>query len=89
MIQAAAIKVYVDKTRKECILCGIRHHAIIKQLKALGFEPGQGYKIIEQGFITDRGIFLDRSAALQHAKECNQPLANDHENELFSEDLWW
>ena len=88
MIQAAAIKIYIDKTKKETILCGLRHHAIINSLKSLGFEPGEGYKILEQGFITNTGTFLNRRDALSHAMECNQVRYPENQNELFSEDLW-
>lgn len=90
MIQAAAIKIYVDKTKKEAIICGLRHHSIIRQLKLLGFEPGIGYRIVDQGFITDKGVFLNRKDALQHAIECKQPMMfrDESSSELFSEDLW-
>ena len=42
-----------------------------------------------QGFVTHDGEFLNRSEALRHVKECEQPtkgpLCGDI---LFSEDLW-
>jgi len=46
-----------------------------------------------QGFLTDTGEFLDRRAALIHARACGQPLLRKHGegyqgDELFSEDLW-
>lgn len=40
----------------------------------------------EQGFITDRGVFLSREDAAAHAFECGQI---DHlKAGLFSEDVW-
>lgn len=50
MIIAAAVKFYIKKTDQEVILCGLRHDAVFKQLKALGFRTHDGYKELEQGF---------------------------------------
>lgn len=47
-----------------------------------------------QGFVTDKGVYLDRLQAMRHAKRCGQKLV-EHEDvkhqwnhPLFSEDLW-
>jgi len=40
-----------------------RHGDIGLIFKAFGFEPGKGYKILEQGFLDDKGNFLDRKKA--------------------------
>lgn len=42
------------------------------------------------GFMTDRGVFLGRLAALAHALEVGQPLlcTTRHPAGLFSEDVW-
>ena len=44
----------------------------------------------EQGFLTNKGKFLDRYAAMQHAIACGQlpPDADKECRELYSEDLW-
>ena len=97
MILAAAIKYYIKATNKDVILCGCRHGDIFVQLEALGFEPRQGYKEIEQGFITHKNEFLTRKEAFEHAKQCGQLAAKIvYEREhgcvggtnLISEDLW-
>lgn len=95
MILASAIKFYIDKTDEDVVLCGLRHGDIFRQLKALGFEPQKGYKEISQGFITDKGEFLDRKRALDHAMDCGQinsigdlKYIREDKIELFSEDLW-
>lgn len=47
-----------------------------------------------QGFITDKGIYLDRFQAMRHVKRCKQKLLDcEHathqwNHPLFSEDLW-
>ena len=95
MILASAIKLHIDKTDEDVVLCGLRHGDIFRQLKALGFEPHKGYKEISQGFITDKGEFLDRKRALYHAMDCGQinsirdlKYIREDKIELFSEDLW-
>jgi len=43
----------------------------------------------EQGFLTDKGEFLDRDSAALHAIECGQITECKFvKNHLFSEDLW-
>jgi hypothetical protein len=43
----------------------------------------------EQGFVTDKGLFLDRELAAKHALECGQIRRLKYsKTELFSEDLW-
>lgn len=95
MILAAATKFHIDVTDEDVILCGCRHGDIFKQLKLLGFNPKDGYREIEQGFITHRNEFLNRKEAFYHAKECGQLSAKiiyDREEKnsisLISEDLW-
>lgn len=95
MVLAAAIKYHIKKTDSTVILCGARHAEIIMQLGSLGFLPRNGYEEIEQGFIDNKGQFLNRSEAFEHAKSCGQLCAKIvHEREmsgnkdLISEDLW-
>ena len=98
MILAAAMKIHIESTNSDVVLCAARHGNIGIQLKLLGFEPNKGYKILVQGFINHKGKFLSRSDAFIHARECgqissfiveqrlNQTTNGDYE--LFSEDLW-
>ena len=102
MILAAAIKYRIEKTGKEVVLCGCRHGDIFQQLEALGFDPGNGYEEIEQGFINHRGDFLNRQEAFCHAYQCGQLSSKIYYKknryigtkdaiklpELISEDLW-
>ena len=89
MIIASAIKFLIDATNKEVVLCGLRHGDMYKQLAGLGFKPHEGYKELEQGFITDKNEFLNREDAYHHAVECNQiERKNSDKWPLFSEDLW-
>ena len=88
MILASAVKFHVDKTNEDVVLCGLRHGDIFKQLKALGFEPHKGYEEISQGFITDKGKYLDRIDALSYALKYKQITDAKGKTELFSEDLW-
>ena len=96
MILAAAIKYKIEKTGEEVVLCGCRHGDIFQQLRALGFEPGKGYKEIEQGFIDHNNKFYDRVNAFTYARMCGQlseKIYDDKlrlytEPELISEDLW-
>lgn len=95
MILASAIKYHINKTDKDVILCGARHGDIFIQLEQLGFNPREGYKEIEQGFIDHHNNFLTREEAYEHAKMCGQLCAkiiyereSSFGKKLISEDLW-
>ncbi len=94
MIVAAAIKFHIDKTGQDVVLCGVRHGDCFAQLKGLGFEPKKGYREIEQGFVDNKGNFLNRREAWHTAAMCMQLSFNNvidnvgGDPELFSEDLW-
>ena len=97
MILAAAIKYYIEETKKEVVLCGVRHGYIFDQLEDLGFGPKDGYTEIAQGFIDHNNNFLTREEAYEHAKMCGQLCAkiiyereekNIFGKKLISEDLW-
>ena len=69
-----------------------RHHNVIRQCAKNGMPTpiGHGPGVI-QGFINQRGVFLDRHQAAQDVLECKQPLRSSSINMnlgLFSEDLW-
>jgi len=64
-----------------------RHHHVISLIfQTTGLPVDDDI----QGFMTHDGNFLDRKAALVHAKACNQlrDPDNHHGDQLFSEDLW-
>lgn len=93
MIVRAAIKYHLypsDDSGGEVVLPLHRHGDGGIILKALGFEPGD-FKIIEQDFLTEKGEFLSRSDAADHAYECGQLIETAEESRidiLMSEDLW-
>lgn len=95
MILAAAIKLKIESTGKDVVLCGARHGDIFVQLEGLGFDPRKGYEEIEQGFIDNCNNFLTRKEAFEHAKKCGQlaiKIICEREKpgslSLISEDLW-
>jgi hypothetical protein len=64
-----------------------RHHNVINSLiEAKLFKaPITG----EQGFVTNKGRFVDRIEGLQIATDANQILEkHGNEGQLFSEDMW-
>lgn len=73
-----------------------RHHDILRQINRLYDPEPRPFWTFEaetQGFLTERGVFLDRREAYTHALECGQPLVGRRPDgyqgdELFSEDLW-
>lgn len=88
-IVCSAIKFHINKdgVDNDVVLCGARHHQIFMQLVALGFNPKEGYKEIEQGFVNTKGEFLNRKDAYKVALEAGQIKVKDSE-ELMSEDLY-
>jgi hypothetical protein len=79
-----------------------RHHDILRQIAGLydpADRPHWTYGEEVQGFITDKGEFLNREDAFKHTVECGQGQARRDAlrsakpgiydgHELFSEDLW-
>lgn len=100
MIVCAAIKLKQDKLYgvelekpRELIVCGHRHGNCFEVIQQLGACWASSNKT--QGFINHKGEFLDRKAALEHAKDCGQLTATHRYyqeyhniNELYSEDLY-
>lgn len=69
-----------------------RHHDVMRAMFAQGVPAaGDG---VDQGFLTDEGMFLRRAAALGHAIEADQVKVDSDGRpkilggELTSEDLW-
>lgn len=77
MIKEAAIR---DK-RDGTVFTGKRHGDIFAKAR-----PPGSLKYGEQGFITDKGKFVDREEAARIAFECGQ--ISEKKKELFSEDLY-
>lgn len=96
MILCAATKFHITATDKDVVIPCWRHGEAYKILRDLGFGAKDGYKEIEQGFMTSEGVFLDRKLAYNHAVGCGQIsqttrwYKEDHEDvvELYSEDLY-
>ena len=89
MIVSAAVKIILDDYMGTEVCIPVHRH---KDSKVIG-EMLLGYKpfIDAEGFLTDKGIFLDRREAADHAYECGQLVETAEEpriDRLMSEDLW-
>lgn len=67
-----------------------RHHDCLRHFSDLA---GDKFSMFEcngkqQGFYTDKGVFLDREQALKHVQECGQKTIETPNKYLFSENLW-
>ena len=90
MIICAAL-LLENKEQKEVILPCQRHGIGYEMIRKLHIDA----KVLKEGFINHEGVFFDRCDALAHAIECGQlTQANrwykedNHESELYSEDLY-
>ena len=91
MIICAAIKVQVEGLDHTTVIPCIRHCDAFKILEDLGYAPKSKYKILEQGFLTHKNIFVNRREAMHHARSVGQlsaTLCSHCGDELFSEDLY-
>ena len=64
-----------------------RHHDVIRDIVV---RTGGPVGLNQQGFLTDKGLFLDRRKALVHAyvfRQVTDP-AKIRGGQLYSEDLW-
>lgn len=88
MIVSAAVKLIIDDLGTEIYIPVHRH----KDVKTLGVKfLGRRPLIEAEGFLTDKGEFLDRREAADHAYECGQLVETAEEpriDKLMSEDLW-
>lgn len=91
MIICSAIKIKVKSTDKEVVVCGLRHCDCYKIIRDMGLERDD-YVELEQGFINNRGAFMDRQFAFKHAAGCGQLSATvihyRPQEFLTSEDLY-
>lgn len=92
MLICAAVKFHIEKTDQNVIIPCLRHHYAYEIIRDLGFNPRDGYTVIEEGFIDNKNNFLNRKEAYVHAIECGQLSAtvrhNIKDNTLYSEDLY-
>lgn len=89
MIVCAAIRFTVINSNNEedsIMVCGYRHSQCFKIWGYI--RPNMKTVIQEvQGFMTDKGDFLDRISARKHYVECGQGIPS-FGDELYSEDLY-
>ena len=89
MIASAAVKIFDEKQAKEIIIPCHRHGDAFYILKEFGYKPHNDYQEIEQGFLNEKGDFLNRREAWDEAYKCRQLLMVDPTcKSLYSEDLW-
>ncbi len=79
MIVASAIY------HKDIIFTGFRHNDIIHYLVKLGYPTPIPNS--DQGFIDEKGNFMNRLKAKEHALKCGQ-ITSTISNIMTSEDLW-
>jgi hypothetical protein len=91
LIICAALKVQVEGLDHPTHISCIRHGQGFRILEDLGYAPKTKYKVLEQGFLTQDNVFLDRREALEYALEIGQlpaTLRRYCSDELYSEDLY-
>lgn len=95
MIICAALKIQVEGLDHPTIIPCIRHGDGFQILADLGYAPKTKYKVVEQGFITQDHVFMNRQEAFKYVYEIGQLSATtrwyhqDHgHDELYSEDLY-
>ena len=95
MLICAALLVQVEGLDHTTIVPCHRHGDGFKILEDLGYAPKTKYKVVSQGFINNKGEFLNRKEAFEYVYEIGQLSAttrwyhidNGHD-ELYSEDLY-
>lgn len=95
MIICAALEVQVEGLPYTTIIPCWRHGKGYEILRDLGYAPRTKYKVLREGFMDNKGEFLDRKEAFKHVNETGQCNATqryyweDHrQEELYSEDLY-
>ena len=97
MIVCAALEVQVEGLDHLTYIPCVRHGFGFQILKDLGYAPKTKYKVLRQGFLTNKNEFLDRREALKYAKDIGQLSMTvqwfkednaDYDMELYSEDLY-
>ena len=89
MIAKAAVKIFDERQNKEIIIPCHRHGDAFYILHEFGYGPRQGYKEIAQGFLNEKGEFLNRVEAWYEAYKCRQlKMVDPTCHALYSEDVW-
>ena len=89
-IRNRSIIVHLPKPNRHCHC--FAHFA--RMLGVLGSSVGLGSNAKDQGFVTDKGLYLDREQVMRHVKRCGQKLIPHKDckhkwsDPLFSEDVW-
>jgi hypothetical protein len=78
------IEIRLPKPNRHCHCFSYFEELTGKPATATGLRTGGE----NQGFYTDKGVYLNREQALKHAKRCGQIINNDAKHYLFSEDVW-
>lgn len=71
-----------------CIIVGVRHFDVIMHNQLEWMTDSYNWDIPEQGFIDNKGIFVNREKALDIAREADQLINQKADEILFSEDLY-
>lgn len=89
-IRSDSVMIQLPKPNRHCDCFDLAKEMGIDHVKAR-----IGIRAVDQGFVTDKGVYLDRNQAMRHAKRCGQALIKTSEDlkhrwsdPLFSEDLW-
>ena len=91
MIAKAAVKIFDIRQNKEIIIPCHRHCDAYEILYNFGYRKNIDYHIIQEGFLDENGVFLDRHHAYLEAMYDHQLQIVDKNikcQELFSEDLY-
>lgn len=85
------IEIRLPRPNRHCDCFRYFHETTGIMAPSLGLKTGG----TNQGFYTDKGVYLDRVQAWKHVKRCKQELLPDHREgvvlnrgPLFSEDVW-
>lgn len=68
------------------VMTGKRHPDILEKMFNLHLDYDKESAV--QGFMTDKGAFLNRYDAKYEAQKCNQLVEPTDYRELYSEDIW-
>lgn len=93
MLLFAALRIKTTQNGESIIIPCIRHGEGYKLLREL--DKDRKYKYIEEGFINNKNIFMNREESLKHAIDCGQlsqtvlwNIEDQNRTELYSEDLY-
>ena len=85
-----AVSIIAERNRTAfAIAAPARHHDVIRHMAGLGYDAGD-VPPANQGFLTDRGRFVDRTEAWGIAEAAGQLIRRESgpQGTLYSENLW-